>query len=138
MLHVKGHLVSIMVLYCIVLHLCWATIVFVDANAIGATPISALDRVFGDQHDLVIGLTGTALLAAVSLFMRAPWIVLLLIPQQIMLAISADGAVVAILYAQYADGVIRPRAFIAADQLHVILAAIGHGIAMLAHAQGRR
>lgn len=137
MLHLKGRLISIMVLYCVALHLCWAAIIIVDASAVGATPVSALHHLIGNPHLLAATLIGAAALASSSLCMRSRWIVLLLLPQQVLLAISADGAASAILFSQFADGVVRPRAFIAADQLHVILAAFGHAVAMLSHARGQ-
>jgi hypothetical protein len=132
MIRVHGHLISLMVLFCVALHLCWAAILLVDTSAIGATPVAALRARIGDTY-LVWTLLAAAGLASLALWLRRPWIVLLLLPQQILLAISAEGAASAILLAQFADGVIRPRAFIAADQLYVILAAIGHAAAMLVH-----
>jgi len=43
---------------------------------------------------------------------------------------SAAGAIEAIFISQYADGVLRPWAFIAADQVYSIIAALGHTLAM--------
>jgi hypothetical protein len=57
----------------------------------------------------------------------------MLLPQQTLLMISACGAILAIYFSRYADGVVRPRPFIAADQIHVILAALGHTTAVVAY-----
>lgn len=141
MLHLKGRLISIMVLYCVALHLCWGVILFVDVDAAGATPVSALYKFIGlgNSNVLVATLFAASMLAMASLLpCRSRWIVLLLMPQQLLLAVSAEGAVNAVMLSQFADGVIRSRAFIAADQLHVVLAAIGHAMAMLAHAKAKR
>lgn len=54
-----------------------------------------------------------------------------MLPQQFVLTLSAVGAVSSIVASQFADGVVRPRAFIAADQCPAIFLAIGHTVAIL-------
>jgi hypothetical protein len=43
---------------------------------------------------------------------------------------SAAGAIEAMWLGQFADGVLRPTAFIAADQMYTVLAALGHTVAI--------
>lgn len=137
MLHVKERTVSIMVLYCVILHIFWAVLVALDPSAIGATPVHALYRIIGDTNLLSVALAAVAVMAVIGIYMRAPIVVWFLMPQQFLLLMSASGAISAIWIAQFADGVVRPRAFIAADQIHIVFAAVGHTIAVIAHARNR-
>lgn len=123
-----------MVLFAVGLHLVWASILFVDDAALGATAVNALHR-WIPMPWLTWVILFAALFAVVALAVRPPWFLLLLLPQQILLIMSAAGAVEAIWIAQFADGVIRPRAFLAADQFYSILAAIGHTAAIITHAR---
>jgi hypothetical protein len=54
-----------------------------------------------------------------------------LLPQQAILTLSAYAAVAAVVVAHYGDGVIRPRAFILADQAPVMLAFALHTAAVV-------
>lgn len=135
MLKVKDRPISIMVIYCCILHLEWAALLFIDPAAAGATPVSALHRFVGSIGFLQFTLILASALALTGLSVKSPWGVLYLIPQQCLLMISAVGALRAIYLGQFADGVLRPYAFIAADQLHIVLAALGHATAIIVHAR---
>jgi hypothetical protein len=54
-----------------------------------------------------------------------------LLPQQAILTVSAYAAAAAVVTAHYADGVIRPRPFILADQAPVILTFALHTAAVV-------
>ena len=56
---------------------------------------------------------------------------LTLLPQQLFLTLAAAGAAVAIIDSQFADGVVRSRYFIAADQSPIIIAALLHSVAVI-------
>ncbi len=120
-----------MVLYCTSLHLAWAIIISKSHEATGATPVAALAALFKSDDALVIVLISAAILSMAGLISRLPWTVVLLMPQQSLLLISAFGAFAAIVGSQYADGIMRPREFIAADQIGVILGALGHAGAII-------
>lgn len=110
---------------------------FVDA-VLGAVGLGALHLSIGAPQLLAVVIACVALLALLGIFTRRPWIVVaLLLPQQALLMMSAAGVIEAIWLAQFADGVFRPRAFIAADQMYSVLAAIGHTVAITAHAVAR-
>ncbi len=121
----------LMVLYCTALHLVWAGLLLLNNATAGATPVSALQSVFPTPLVLELTLVTAAVLAGCALRAQLPWAVVFMLPQQLLLLISACGAVTAVVAAQYADGVVRPRSFIAADQAHIILAAVGHAIAIV-------
>lgn len=127
--------ISIMVVYAITLHLCWCAFILIDPAAVNATAVHALARYIHPPPFLAGVIFGVAILAIAGLFTRTPWIVILLAPQQIILMMSASGAIEAIWNSQFADGIIRPRAFLAADQIYSVLAAFGHTAAIIAHAQ---
>lgn len=136
MLQVRDRSVSIIVLCCIALHLWWAATISFDSSGIGGTGIEAIYRWFGSS--LVTWLLFVAVMAIAAMFIRAPWwIVLFLIPQEITLMMSASGALSAIWLSQFADGVVRSRAFISNDQAWTIIGAVGHTLAIIAHARNR-
>lgn len=133
-------LISLMVLFAVCLHLTWAILIWVDPTAVNATALNAAYRpiarfVSSDFHVLSGILVTVALTATYGMFTRIPWVVVLLLPQQLVLMMSASGAIEAIWLGQFADGVARARAFLAADQCYSILAAIGHTTAIIAHAR---
>ena len=136
MMRLLNRPLSIMVMYAIVLHACWTVILLFDATAINATAVNAIYRFIESAPLLALTLGICTCSAIVGLFTRSPIIVILLMPQQVILMMSAAGAVEAIWNSQFADGVIRDRGFIAADQLYSVIAALGHTVAIIAH--GRR
>lgn len=135
MIKFQSHMLSIMVIFAIALHLCWGALVWYDVAAVDVTAVHALYYYFPNQYGLSLLLVVVALLATIGLLSTTGLIVLLLIPQQLLLMASASGAIEAIWIAQFADGTIRPWAFLAADQIYSVLAAIGHTIAVAAHAK---
>lgn len=129
-----NHSLSIMVFYAVLLHLVWAGILLFDDSAINATAVNALYRYIGPTMLLAAVVAAAALSAAYAMFSNTSWTLILLLPQQILLMMSAAGCIEAIWASQFADGVLRPRGFIAADQIYSVLAAIGHTLAIIAHA----
>ena len=128
--------ISLMVLFAIVLHYVWSVALFVDDSALHATALSAIHRWLGLELT-VVGVPTAATLAIVAMVIDRPWFVLLLIPQQLLLTMSAAGAIEAIWISQFADGVFRSRGFIVADQCYSIIAAIWHTVAIVCLAWGR-
>jgi hypothetical protein len=124
--------VSIMLCYCIALHMSWSVILILDPAAIGATALSVFPYLFRGPDATSAILLFVGLLAAVTVLLRFPGRAWLLLPQQVILLVSAYTATAAAVLGQYADGVPRPAAFILADQLHSILAAGGHAVAIFA------
>lgn len=134
MIHIRNHSVSIMVLYAIALHLSWSIILLSDYAATNATALNALFRYIQPEGLLSGVIAAAAVAALIALLAQRPWVVVLLLPQQVLLMMSAAGAIEAIWLSQFADGVVRSRAFIAADQLYSVLAAVGHTVAITSHA----
>lgn len=119
-----------MIYYAVFLHGIWALMILSSDDPFGSTPVHVLEI-----HPRIITsalLGGTAAMAVLGIQKRgttAGW--LLLLPQQILLIISAVGGIVAAALGHYADGVTRPHLFIAADQLPGIVAAVCHTFAII-------
>lgn len=129
-----------MVIYCALLHTWWGILLLLDGkSAVGATAVDALYRLLGSSTVLAFWLFGVAALSITGLFYSGMQLVSMLLPQQITLMASAAGALMAIILGQFADGVVRPRVFIAADQVYIIFAMLGHTVATLIYwSQHRR
>ena len=122
--------------YAVLLHTLWACLLLASKNPYGATALHVYSPV---PRPLMAGALLTAsVLAAWAVTRHQPsWQTLAaLLPQQAILTVSAYAAVAAVFAAHYGDGVIRPRAFILADQAPVILVFALHTVAVVeAHAR---
>jgi hypothetical protein len=119
-----------MIYYAVFLHGMWALMILSSDDPFGSTPLHVLEMHPRFFTSLLLG--GTATLAVIGIGKRgttAGW--LLLLPQQVLLMISAVGGIVAAALGHYADGVTRPHLFIAADQLPGIVAAACHTFAII-------
>jgi hypothetical protein len=127
----------VMVSYCTMLHITWAILLMIDSSAVGATAISGLANIFYDHVVLSVTLILAGILALLAAFTPLPWMILFMLPQQTLLLISAFGVISAIASSQFADGVVRPRAFIGADQIDMVYAALCHAAAIVYSTYGR-
>ena len=129
-----GILTKWIIWYSIGIHLLWGSMLLVDPAAKGVTAIHGLFRLVGTAPRaaavyLVVGcLAGWGLWRAREGRARG---LIAIVPQQAVLLISAFSAGEAVWNSQYADGVVRSRAFIGADQLPVVFLAAAHTIAMV-------
>lgn len=121
----------LVILYAIILHYIWAATLLIDGAAAAVTATSGL---YG-RFDLVIPyfLIFAATTALLSLFLPRTtlWPILLVLPQQFALTLSAYTALSAMVVGQFADGTIRPPAFIIADQCPAVLIMLFHTVAIL-------
>lgn len=133
----------------VILHYVWAgTLLAPNSTAGSATPVHYLIQLecaatgqnptdrswYGPYHTLALLLILVATLAVIGLLRKKdpPHIkVLWLIPQQLVLGISAAGAVLAMSESHYSDGVLRGATFIVADQLAVVLTWLFHTLSIL-------
>ena len=123
-----------MLWYAVCVHTSWAVILLAGGeSAVRATPIHTISG-----HAQWIGLSLPVLLLATSALAtygltkaQSPYTrALCLIPQQGAVIATAGGAIAAVISGHYADGVMRPAAFILADQLPSILIAVFHTFAV--------
>jgi len=120
--------------YAIVLHLVWATLILATDNAPAkATPVAAVARIFPARAGLAIIFVTVAFCALLSIYQSRLSVlkISLLIPQQLILGVSAAGAIHAMTVGHYADGVIRPKGFLVADQLPAVLALLVHSATII-------
>ncbi len=124
--------------YACLLHFLWAILIGIDSRAGNSTPLSILFILFGHNRALIISLLLlVSAMATAFLSFRARQIfnirvlTVLLLPQQVILWMSAGGGIYATLIQHYADGVPRSWVHILADQLPVILAAFLYTTALL-------
>lgn len=119
------------ILIAIAQEIVWALALVWDERSVNVTAVSILSKFM--SHDLlIVCLLATAFLAASGFFMaRRINTLLALVPQQFLLYLSAGSALTAVINGRFADGVIRPHAFLLADQSAAFLIAIFHTWAMI-------
>lgn len=118
--------------YAVALHATWGGLLLSSASVMNITAVHHLSLVIPNRWLLAVAMIVIALSAGLALAFR-PMLrsLVLVLPQQMFLMISAVGAVVAISKSQFADGVLRPWQFIATDQVPAILAAVLHTLALV-------
>jgi hypothetical protein len=126
--------------YACALHYTWAILLILSPDAQHSTPVHAIAGVTGGRWGAVGSCFLVAALATAAPLSRSlrllPW---LLVPQLLLLIVSASGALYAVFAGHYADGVPRPWEFILGDQLPVILAASLYAAALVGyHMLGRQ
>jgi hypothetical protein len=127
--------------YAVTLHVIWATLLFTGDDAKHATAVYTLARLFPAKTGLAIVLLFVAIMASYGLLKRTGppgGRIMLLVPQQLVLGISAAGCVRAMWLGHFADGVTRPTAFLIADQAPAILALMAHSATIFYIALVRR
>lgn len=121
--------------FAVILHLWWAVLVAAYRPPLHTTPLHALYRLMGhSQPALASLLIIVATLALAGIFWRYDQPVrriALLVPQQIVLGISAAGALRAMYLGRFADGAPRAHSFIMADQAPMVLAFATHSMTIL-------
>jgi hypothetical protein len=118
------------ILIATILQLVIGVALLVDYDAHFATEVHVLWVVFQAVAPLL--LISAAFMAITGFFLRRKVHTLLfLVPQQILLFLSAGSSFKAIWQGHFADGVVRSHAFIMADQAPVILIAFFHAWAII-------
>ena len=115
-------------------HLLWAVTILIDPRAGAITRLGGLVQLLGSVHATAAALLIGVCLATIGLCRLSwhpLWRVAVLIPQQTILYISTGDAVRMIVAGHYADGAVRPRLFILADQGGLILIAMLYTINLL-------
>lgn len=119
----------------IILHLGWVALLLEPGSrAYLSTPVFRIWELSGESTWRSAALL--TFVAATALFGLGRKVdpllkIVYLMPQQLVLGISAAGAMHAMTVGHYADQVARPWTFIAADQLAVVLTWLGHTAALM-------
>jgi len=124
--------------YGALIHLGWAVLIALHAAAEGSTPVSGivkgLSQLGLSSRPAIIIILVVSSLLALSVILnertRTVWTILALLPQQMLLVMSSWASLRAMSQGMYADGIIRPHAFIEADQLPSLVAAAVYTVAI--------
>lgn len=118
---------SWIVWYVIAMHWLWGSMLQLGTAPLGITAISSLTH-FGFVSAPYVGLMllTVSMLAAISRAAPKSVSLLFMIPQQLVLVVSALGAITAMQTGTFADGEVRPIPFIVADQAPSVLIAVFH------------
>lgn len=133
--------ISWIIWYAILLQSCWGAMLIFSPIITDITAIHSTMLLFKHRGLLAVVYLIAALGSAVSLTTDrfSPFKhFLMLLPQQFLLLISALGAANAMYLSQFADGVIRPRQFLIADQLPSVLIALLHTCAIIERVAGKK
>lgn len=118
----------------VVVHLFWA-FALILVGPLMVTPKAALLIMFLGNETWLLTTLITSSVAAIGglslLSSNGFYGTLFMLPQQILLLVSAGGCLIAICTGVYADGEVRNQWFIAADQLFYMIFAVAHSIALL-------
>ena len=126
-----------MVAQAAVLHVSWAVLLLLSPTPLFVTSVHSLGGIGRFPLAVVLMAAGVSAFAGLAWDRRTAGEgrlrvgVLLMLPQQAVLLLSAFGALQAMTRSQFADGVTRPTAFIVADQLYTVLLAAGHTAAVI-------
>lgn len=112
-------------------HLIWGICILQGPAAMATTPTHVLGWLIPDHTWLGIGLLAISVCSLYSTSRADLLSLLLVLPQQATLMLSAAGSLSMVLAGHYADGVIRPQQFILADQITVVALAFGHSAAII-------
>lgn len=131
--------VPFMVVACVIaMQFIWAIGLAIDSSSHYATAVHALMALTQDQMAVSRILIVSTLLATVGFLSENLLVkIMFLLPQQVLLTISAIGCISAMYSSSFADGVIRSRWFIILDQSPVVLFWLGHTIVLLIMAAHR-
>lgn len=121
----------LVVSYAIVLHYIWAITLLLDGHAAAVTATSGLYGRFDIVIPYFLIFAATSALISLIIPRATLWPILLIIPQQFALSLSAYTAVSAMIAGRFADGTLRPHSFIIADQCPAVLLMFFHTVAIL-------
>jgi hypothetical protein len=131
----KTALGKYIIVFASLMHAGWAVLLLISPTAAGSTPVSIIVKVCGGPYRTAfVGFVASAMAIVFPFFRRRvsnTALAIMLIPQQVLLFMSAGAGIYAAAVQHYADGVPRPWPFILSDQLPVILAALLYTIAVL-------
>lgn len=115
--------------YTILLHAVWGVLLFLSTDPQNITAINTVVRMgmVNPQSAGVLYLS-VALLALMGLFVSGKTAIMYLLPQNVVLALSAFGALRAMYFEQFADGVLRSRAFLVTDQAPNVIIFLLHTV----------
>ena len=123
---------NIIILYACLVHYASGMALLLDPSTVGITAINAVVLVTWSRLGAAGLFIGAGSLAIIGLGTAETRVgILLMVPQQFTLLVSAGGAIDAMVTGHFADGTVRSHWFLIADQFPAVAAAIGHTIAII-------
>ena len=122
---------KLIIFYATALQFIWGVILLFASTPPLIVAFDSILNFVGNSHLLGLIFIVTALLSLWGSKGDDLKSLLKLIPQQFIMFLAAGSAIKAIMLSSYADGVIRPRVFIATDQISVILIALFYLMAVI-------
>lgn len=116
--------------YAIAVHIVWGIVILLQ-GAQNTAPTWLLSQLLGAYSGWSYLAAGVAALGAAFVVKDRMVGLVMCLPQQMLLLLSAGGSLDCVLRGAYADGVPRPWQFILVDQSPNILVALFHSIALL-------
>src|SRR6267378_7706070 len=108
---------SWIILYATILHWIWGIMLLSSNSPINITAIASMTKLgLVSSSNIAIFCLSASFLALLGLFSPKPIGAIFFIPQQIIMLVSAFGAISAMMSGSFADGVLRPTPFLIADQ----------------------
>jgi hypothetical protein len=119
--------------YAVALHVVWIALLIINGAAKHATALHGIVQLFPGRPGLVLVLITVVACATMGIFRNHIDMtkILLLVPQQLMLGVSAASGLRAMYLSHFADGVTRSHEFIIADQVPAILALLAHSATII-------
>lgn len=121
---------AVIVFLVALLHGVWGVALLAHGGTLHFTAETAFIRLVSDHHTRAALYLLASLLASLWFYGHyhsvSRWALLLLVPQQFLLLLSALAAILAVWHGAYGDGVVRSRLFILADQIPYPLLAVLH------------
>lgn len=120
--------------YAVMLHLTWAGLLLSSDEPKHVTGVYALAQLFPAKTGLAIILiivAGCATYGIMGRDLRGRSRVFLIFWQQIILGVSAFGAIRAMWLGHFADGAIRSHQFLVADQIPQVIALVVHSASIV-------
>ncbi len=122
---------SLIIIYAILLHLTWAAALLYDPAAGNATAVHTFLSFVSPEFAVATYIIVADVAIFGLVYKKSIIKPLCMLPQQFIMMVSAGGALWAMWLGQFADGVQRSHAFLIADQMPAVIAAILHTYAII-------
>lgn len=132
----KPYRYPFLVIYASLIHLVWGFLLLFSDNLMWTTPLGSFAVITSNHFAVGVMILVSTTLAVLHIYKLRDCLywkynTSLLIPQQIILYISAFSALLASWQGHYVDGVMRPMLFIFSDQFPTVILAILYTVAII-------
>lgn len=122
---------NFIILYAVLLHLFWGISMLADPSANMISGVAGVKSLIGAAAAPYVFIAAALLGLQATIGEPRIWKAYIGVPQQFLLVLSSVGAIGCMIKGAFADNVIRPHAFLIADQSPVLIVAALHIAALL-------